>query len=75
MINGYEICLNATNYKYPISRFQILVVQLHLGLFWSAGIHTMHNGFSHSSNLILGNWILTLNLPTQFLIKNPRGHF
>ncbi len=43
MLNWYEICLNKTNY--PIfnmqAGFQILSVQLHFGLLWSAGIPTM----------------------------------
>ncbi len=42
MLHGYEICLNSTLSDIKYARCQILVVQLHIGLFWSAGIPTVY---------------------------------
>ncbi len=41
MTNVYEICLNKIS-DIQYSRFQILHVDLHFALFWSAGIPTIH---------------------------------
>ncbi len=42
MINVYEIRLNTTNYLIlNMQDFNILSVDLHFGMFWSAGIPTM----------------------------------
>ncbi len=56
MINVYEICLNTTNSDIQYARFQILSMDVHFGLFWSASIPTMlKDGPNYSTTDVLHN--------------------
>ncbi len=47
MINVYDMSQYNKLSDIQYARFQILPVDVHFGLFWSAGIHTMYSDQSH----------------------------